>query len=117
VKLVVEEYESAALRRFLHGKAVTSCGLARVEVPLAVAERGPEAATRGREVLDGMHLVPLADALLDAAGDLRMPLRSLDAIHVAVARELGKDLECLVSYDRRMAAAAETLGMPVAGPA
>ena len=94
-----------------------SCGLARVEVPLAVAERGTEAAALAREVLDGMHLVPLGDALLDAAGDLRLPLRSLDAIHVTVARQLAGDLAGLVTYDRRMAAAAETLGMPVAGPA
>ena len=63
-----------------------------------------------------MHLVPLGDALLDAAGDLRLPLRSLEAIHVTVARQLAEDLACLVTYDRRMAAAAEQLGMPVAGP-
>jgi uncharacterized protein len=116
VKLVVEERESAALRRFTRREALASCGLARVEVPLAVAEGGANAVKFARDVLDGMHLAPLDDALLDAAGDLGMPLRSLDAIHVAAARQLGEDLECLVTYDRRMASAAEATGMAVVGP-
>ncbi len=116
MKLVVEERESAALRRFTRQEKLVSCGLARVEVPLAVVEGGPEAATFARKVLDGMYLVPLSDGLLDDAGDLRMQLRSLDAIHVVAARQLGEDLECLVTYDRRMVAAAEAMGMTTVGP-
>jgi predicted nucleic acid-binding protein len=41
-------------------------------------------------------------------------LRSLDAIHVASARLVAHDLAALVTYDRRMLAAAEDLGLPVA---
>jgi predicted nucleic acid-binding protein len=37
-------------------------------------------------------------------------LRSLDAIHLATAQELGDDLKVLVTYDERMAAAARQLG-------
>ena len=112
------EPESAALQRFLDDfEALTSCGLARVEVPRAVAERGPDSLIRAGRLLDTMHLVSLGDALLDAAGGLRVGLGSLDAIHVAAALQLGEAVECLVTYDHRMATAAEAMGMTVASPA
>ena len=114
----MEEPESAALERFLdHVEALASCGLARVEVPRAVADYGPDTAIRARSMLAGIHLIPLGDALLDAAGGLTVGLRSLDAIHVTAARHLGRDLDCVVTYDRRMAAAAEAMGMAVVSPA
>jgi predicted nucleic acid-binding protein len=118
VKLVVDETESAALRRFLSDRpARASCGLARVEVRRAVAPRGAEAMERARRAIARLDLVQLDDRLLDAAGALATAdLRSLDAIHVAAARQLGEDLECLVTYDGRMAAAATALGLTVAGP-
>jgi predicted nucleic acid-binding protein len=43
-------------------------------------------------------------------------LRSLDAIHVASAQQLGALLDVLVTYDRRMIDAALALGLPVASP-
>jgi predicted nucleic acid-binding protein len=118
VKLVVREAESAALRRFLRDRpSRASCGLARVEVPRAVAARGPAAIDRARRVVISLDLVRLDDALLDAAGDLEpAELRSLDAIHVTAARELRQDLECVVTYDRRMAVAAEAIGLTVVAP-
>jgi hypothetical protein len=39
------------------------------------------------------------------------------AIHLATAQELGADLARIVTYDMRMAAAAEGLGWRVAAPA
>ena len=118
VKLVVNEAESGALRRFLRDHpAHASCGLARVEVPLAVAARGATAIESARRTVATLDLVQLGDALLDAAGALHVGLHSLDAIHLAAAQELGEDLDYLVTYDRRMVAAAEALGMPVTGPA
>jgi predicted nucleic acid-binding protein len=41
-------------------------------------------------------------------------LRSLDAIHLATAEQLGADLARIVTYDDQMAAAADRLGMTVA---
>jgi len=119
VKLVVREAESAALRRFLHPHTSrASCGLVRVEVPRAVAGSGPAAVQRARRLIATLDLVGLDDALLDAAGALRaVGLRSLDAIHLASAVELGVDLECLVTYDRRMADAGAAMGLAVAAPA
>lgn len=58
----------------------------------------------------------LSDELLDLAGELDPPLRSLDAIHLAAALELGDELEAVVTYDAHMSQAAEALGLPVAAP-
>ena len=117
VKLVVNEAESVALRRFLVSHtARTSCGLARVEVPRAVAPRGAAAIAIAQRIVAALDLVQLEDRLLDAAGRLAVGLRSLDAIHVAAAQHLGEDLDCVVTYDRRMAVAAEAMGMVVVSP-
>jgi uncharacterized protein len=43
-------------------------------------------------------------------------MRSLDAIHLAAALSLGRDLAGIVTYDRWMAEAAQTLGLRVAAP-
>jgi len=61
-------------------------------------------------VLQRIDLVRVNDRILNAAG-LLLPfeLRSLDAIHLATAQELGHDLKVLVTYER-MAAAARQLG-------
>ena len=60
----------------------------------------------------------LDDALLDAAGALDPGvLRSLDAIHLAAALTVAAQLEAVVTYDPRMAAAARLLGLRVSAPA
>jgi predicted nucleic acid-binding protein len=43
-------------------------------------------------------------------------LRSLDAIHLASARQLGAAVKRIVTYDDRMADAADALGWNVAAP-
>ena len=118
VKLVVHEPESPALRAFLRSyRNRISCSLARTEVPRAVRHLGPAALRRARMVLDRVHLIRLDDSLLDAAAmlDARV-LRSLDAIHLAAAQRVAADLEVLVTYDQRMAKAAEAFGFVVQSP-
>jgi predicted nucleic acid-binding protein len=68
-------------------------------------------------VLQRLDLVRVNDRILQAAGVL-LPreLRSLDAIHLATAAELGAELDALVTYDDRMAAAAKRLGHRLAHP-
>ena len=118
VKLVVDEDESAALREALTPTALrTSANIARVEVVRAVRHKGAEAVANARAVLEGIGLIQLDDELLDLAGELDGPLRSLDAIHLAAALELGDNLEAVVTYDARMAQAAESLGLRVVAPA
>jgi predicted nucleic acid-binding protein len=70
-----------------------------------------------RRHLERMVLVGLDDQILERAAALDPPsLRSLDAIHVATALSLGVNLVALVTYDERMIAAAQELGLPVASP-
>jgi predicted nucleic acid-binding protein len=95
---------------------LVSCTLARVEVVRAVRAHGPRPVRTARELLAEMDLVELDDELLDIAGELEPPHRSLDAIHLAAALELGDELEAVITYDGRMARAAEALGLPVAMP-
>ncbi len=118
VKLVVPEPQSRALAGYVEGRApLTSCTLARVEVVRAVAAHGPLAVRTARTLLGELDLTHLDDELLDLAGELEPPLRSLDAIHLAAALELGDELEAVVTYDARMASAAAALGLTVAAPA
>jgi hypothetical protein len=118
VKLAVREPESAALRRWLRRKRpLVSSALARTEVLRALLPAGEEAVNRGRAVLRGLDLLRVNDRVLDAAGLLLpLALRSLDAIHLAAARELGDELGSFVTYDDRMAAAARALGHRVTAP-
>lgn len=119
VKLVVAERESTALRRYLATNPQrVSCALARVEVVRAVGAHGTRAVTRARRLLRSLDLVRLDDELLDEAAALdRSILRSLDAIHLAAARTLGDELTSVVTYDARMRAAADLLGLRVDAPA
>ncbi len=118
VKLIMAEAESPALRRYLADEpARASCALARVEVLRAVRGHGSAALTRARRLLQRLNLVQIDDELLDAAAtvDPRV-LRSLDAIHLAAAQLFGDELTAVVTYDRRMAAAASLIDLTVAAP-
>jgi uncharacterized protein len=119
VKLAVREPESAALRRYLRRRRpLIASALARTEVVRALLSLGPDAVRRGHDVLDHVGLVRINDRVLDAAGAMPpVELRSLDAIHLATAQLLGADLARIVTYDDRMAAAANHLGLRVARPA
>jgi predicted nucleic acid-binding protein len=118
VKLVVREPESPALLSFLRShRDRISCSLARTEVPRAVRHLGPAAVRRARVILDRIHLIRVDDSLLDSAATLdARVLRSLDAIHLAAAQRVAADLEVLVTYDARMAEAADALGFVVQAP-
>jgi predicted nucleic acid-binding protein len=118
VKLAVEEPESTALRRYLRRRRpLVSSALAKAEVARALLPIGEAAVRRGHDVLNRLELVRINDRILTAAGAL-LPeeLRTLDAIHLATARQLGGDLQQLITYDDRMRAAAETLGHRINAP-
>jgi predicted nucleic acid-binding protein len=119
VKLAVREPESAALRRYLaRRRPLVSSALARTEVVRALLPLGPGAVQRGREVLARVDLLRVNDRVLDAAGLLALAdLRSLDAIRLASAEQLGSDLRGFVTYDERLATAAAGRGFRVVRPA
>lgn len=119
VKLVINEPESAALRRYLRRRRpLVSSALARTEVLRALLPEGERGIARAGAVLARIDLVRVNDRVLADAGTL-LPedVRSLDAIHLATARQLESDLGHVVTYDERMLDAARLLGLSVASPA
>jgi len=68
-------------------------------------------------VLDSLTLTDVTTAIFEQAGRLDpTTLRSLDAIHLAAALDLGDDLDSLVTYDERLAEAARLNGILVTAP-
>jgi predicted nucleic acid-binding protein len=67
------------------------------------------------QLLEGVDLYELPSAIFVEAGHLPgADLRSLDALHLAAAIRL--EVDGVLTYDRRMAEAAESLGMTVVAP-
>jgi hypothetical protein len=120
VKLVTPEAESDAFRTFLRDRdeRVTTSALARTEVVRAVALSGDAAIERARQFLDGIGEVVITRTILDKAAELapQSMMRSLDAIHLATALELGAHISTVVTYDRRFATAAGDVGLLVVAP-
>ena len=119
-KLAVAEPETAALREWLAAepRTLAACDLARTELLRTVRHVSPDRVVMARLVLDSLVLIELTSEILEAAGRLDAEgLRSLDAVHLAAALDLGDDLETIVTYDDRLASAARSYGVPVTAPA
>lgn len=118
-KLVVAEEESKALRRWLteEDRQPIAADLARTELVRAVRRVAPALMLQARMVLDAVTLVTVSTAIFESAGRLEpIDMRSLDAIHLATALELGDELDGLVSYDQRLVDAAESNGVTCISP-
>ena len=118
VKLVVAEPETAALAKWLEANPeVVSSDLIRTELLRAVKRAAPEQMVRARRVLDSVALMTLPTSTFERAAEIGPDLlRSLDALHLAAALELGDSLEGLITYDERLAAAAALHGIAVISP-
>lgn len=115
VKLVHVEAHSDAMLDWFGEHEHVACDLLRVEARRASS--GDEVAlTAADELLAELPMLALTPDLLDRAGRLEGQLRSLDAIHVTAALELGPDLAGIVTYDHRMVTAAAELGLVVVSP-
>jgi len=120
VKLVVEEMESSALADRVTDGFLISSELCRVELARALLRLGlgVGAIRLGRRVLDRFELLLLDAGILDRASEVGPPnLRTLDAVHLASALALDRELDAFVTYDRRLAEAADLVGLPVTSPA
>lgn len=133
VKLVREEAESAALQQWLDEHAdephITS-ELAAAEVPRVVRRnnhdsRGvltdPEALegelAQAADVLAAVAQIVVDRDLLDRSGALEASMvRTLDAIHLVSALEPAAADTDFVTYDRRLARAAQDAGLVVVAP-
>ncbi|MGU3501703.1 type II toxin-antitoxin system VapC family toxin [Mycobacterium sp. C31M] len=120
VKLVVAEKETPDLVAYLGERAddgLFTAELTRTELIRAVMPLGPQAIAAARKLLRGTDSVVLSRQLLDDAGTLGpQTLRSLDAIHLAAARKAGDLLRAVITYDTRMMAAAQAIGLAVQAP-
>ena len=114
VKLLVRESESAALIHMINHErpALTSSLLLETELRRTVHRIPALAQDMVTAMLAKVSLFELEPAQFTHAGLLPgTNLRSLDALHLATAIDLQAD--ALLTYDVRMAAAAEEIGMPV----
>jgi predicted nucleic acid-binding protein len=119
VKLVVAEAGSAALRSWLNGRhdEIVSSDLLRTELLRATRRGAPEQMHRARAVLDSIVLLSLPAATFERAADIDPEtLRSLDALHLAAALDLGDELDGIVTYDDRLAAVALSRGIRIVAP-
>ena len=91
--------------------------LATVEVTRTARRLGGHAPTVAFAVLAGLRLLAIEPILPAAAQIGGTTLRSLDAIHLATAASISRQLGALMTYDQRMIAEAQTLGLPVLSPA
>jgi predicted nucleic acid-binding protein len=122
VKLIVRERESAALHRAAAGWVrLVSSEIAVVEL-LRATYRQPhgfraELERAALKLLGALALHPVTRRLLFDAGRIQPSgLRSLDAIHLVTAMELGDSLERFVTYDQRLAQAARAMSLSVEAP-
>ncbi len=70
-----------------------------------------------RAIFAGITLLSVERSVLEAAAALSSyGLRALDTIHLATARSLGEDLDCLIANDERLLRAAEAVGLAAERP-
>jgi uncharacterized protein len=120
VKLVVAEHETDALIAWLDetNSDWVSSDLTRTELLRAVRRTTPDRVVRAREVLESITLLNVTTQLYEEAARIDPPaLRTLDSLHLAVALDLGDDLESIVTYDDRLAEAATANGLLITTPA
>lgn len=118
-KLVIDEPASARLAAHLDGAveqddALLSSMLLETELRrLAVRTGVAQAAVT--QLLERFDLLEIDRSLYREAGLLPGPhLRSLDALHLAAALRVNAD--AMLTYDKRQADAAQSVGLPVQAP-
>jgi predicted nucleic acid-binding protein len=119
LKLIVREDETAALEADLAGRdGLVTSTLAVVECRRAVRRGGPKRLLQqAEEVFEIVYLVDMTRPILERAAALEPALvRSLDAIHVATALSVGDPGLEVLTYDDRMAEAAQAGGLRVLQP-
>ena len=117
LKLVIEEPESAALAQSLDAfdGEVMSSWLLETEMRRAVHRNDGLEQSVVTQVLSKVSMYELQASVVREAGLLPgRHLRSLDAIHIAVAVRMGVD--AVLTYDQRMTESCEHLGLSVLAP-
>jgi predicted nucleic acid-binding protein len=134
LKLIREDAHSEALGAFIDAQPATrwfSSEIARTELARTVRRINHD--DRGRltdgprlraelsyaeRIWERLDLIAVSTRILDEAAAIEQPfLRTLDAIHLAAAASMHGSLSAFVTYDKRLAAAAQETGLPVWPPA
>ncbi len=122
-KLLIAEPETPELQTWLtaqsgQGEYAVTSALGRVELMRVVARYGePGLADRARYLLDGLDILPLAEPVIALAETIGPPtLRSLDAIHLAAAAHIERELAVFVTYDHRLLDGCREVGLASASP-
>lgn len=111
-KALIDENGSDAVRQaFADGIEFVSSRLLAVELH-AVADRRAVSADAAQELINRVALVSLTDDTLTRAVDMHSGLRTLDALHLATAIEIGDALTSILTFDLEFTAAATRLGIP-----
>ena len=131
MKLVHPEPETRMLRDFLKSRVQVpkfTATVALAELPRAVRRANHDQAGRASEfleaereqaqrLLDTLQMVDVTRAVLADAGDADGPfLRTLDAVHLVAAARIRAGLSAFVTYDKKLATAAQQAGLPVLSP-
>ena len=117
IKLVVRETESEALAAAIDAGSpeLVACWLLDTEMRRAAHRLGSLTQETVSDLLGNVDLYEVPASLFREAGLLPgADLRSLDALHLSAAVRLGVDQ--VVTYDRRQAEAARSLGLGVLAP-
>ncbi len=116
LKLVVAEEESEELRVELEATDLWSSTLLDVEAHRAARRLGLDRDAIV-EALEAITLIVPSETTFAAARRVGPEtLRTLDALHLAAALELGVDLEGVITYDRRLATGCEAVEVAVHAP-
>jgi predicted nucleic acid-binding protein len=120
VKLVAAEEESAALISWLNAhpdENLVTNAVGHIELIRTAARTGPNAVALAQNVSSTIDTLVLTDTIASAAATIPpAELRTLDAIHLATANLHRRSLTAFCAYDRRLLAAAESLGLPTVCP-
>lgn len=121
LKRVIAEPESDAVAAVIHehdarGDLVTASSLAWVEVWRALRRaQVPDLDDVAEAAVSGVAQLPLTERVVTQARRIGADsLRSLDALHLASAVSVGA--EAILTYDDRLAACADALGIRVLRP-
>lgn len=119
LKLVLDESDSESVVNLISaarqkGEAPSTCWLGEAEFRRSCLRDGV-GVEAVEAVIAGFDVLEVPRSAYDSAARFPMPeLRTLDAIHIAVA--LAARAKAFVSYDRRQSEAAAALGLTVVTP-
>jgi len=126
-KLILAEKESEALSKKVRGE-VFSSALAKLEVSRTIDRVAAEnslpdfqevAQNKAHSQFNGINFVELDSTVLGLASSFQgLPyLGSLEAIHLASALLIKREISTFITYEKQLARAAELMGFEVAAPA